>query len=218
MAGHEFQPRPRPRYRRRRLARPARLAASLVRHAEGRLGPRATTTIWRATSSTARVHGSAARPARPLRRPARVFRDQGPGRPAGGVRHLLVREGLRSSTASVLAQADAWRQRTGGRVLRGHQPGASPRRLSARPCSASARISTRSSIRRRWASASPSACSSPMPRRAWASRSPQSILFVDDKASQRRRRPRWPAGAPCSIAGRRAWRGSWRPWTQGYGE
>src|SRR5580704_11616319 len=34
----------------------------------------------------------------------------------------------------------------------------------------SARISTRSSIRRRWACASPTACSSPPPRRAWAYR------------------------------------------------
>src|SRR5260370_23411253 len=33
-----------------------------------------------------------------------------------------------------------------------------------------ARISTRSSIRRRWAYASPTACSSPQPRRAWACR------------------------------------------------
>jgi putative hydrolase of the HAD superfamily len=66
---------------------------------------------------------------------------------------------------TVLAAADAWRQRTGGRVFAATNITASPICATSR---GSARISTRSFIRRRSASASPSACSSPMPRRAWA--------------------------------------------------
>jgi putative hydrolase of the HAD superfamily len=54
----------------------------------------------------------------------------------------------------VLAAADAWRTRTGGRVFAALQ--------------ALARTSTRSSIRRRWASASPNASSTPTRRRGWA--------------------------------------------------
>ena len=67
----------------------------------------------------------------------------------------------------------------------------------------SARISTRSSIRRRWACASPTACSSPPRRRAWAcrwrSRSCSSTIARPTSTA-----PAPAAGGPCSIADPRA--------------
>ncbi len=132
MADHECQPHPRPRYRRRRLARPAGLAPPLVCHPEGRLGPRSRRRVGARVLPETRIHGSAARTARSLCRAARILRDQGAGRPARGVRVLLVREGFRhrprrAGPGRCLAPAH------GGPRLRGDQPGTSSHRLSARP-------------------------------------------------------------------------------------
>ena len=127
---------------------------------------------------------------------------EGHRRPHGGVRRLLVREGRRDRPR---------------RARRRPMPGASapagaasppPTRSTIAPPTCAtrrgwARISTRSSIRRRSASASPTACSSPAPRRAWASRRRNrscSSTIAPPMSTARA----WRAGGRCSIAGRRA--------------
>ena len=85
---------------------------------------------WRATSSR-RIPGGAARPARLY---VALHGGSSPRDWPTGWRSSSPTGSRRtpSSTARCWPMADAWRQRTGGRVLRRHQPGASSRRLPAR--------------------------------------------------------------------------------------
>src|SRR5665213_329847 len=78
---------------------------------------------------------------------------------------------------------------------------------------ASAPTSTTSPLRRRWASASPTACSSPPPRRAWAWRW-RSRSYSSTTTPRMSMAPVCAAGARCSIVAPRAWAAPWRSWSE----
>ena len=127
---------------------------------------------------------SGARPARPLRGAAGLSRTQGTGRSAGGVRRLLVPQKDAVIDRELLAMADAWRQRTGGRVFAATNQEHHQRRLSPRSGRAGDTLRRDHLFGGAWRRRKPEQVFfTAAQARMGSSTVAQSILFVDDSAA-----------------------------------